>query len=68
MLIASLFIIVRNWNQFKQTSVGTGSISYGMYVAEFSAAIQRDNMYLLSGKIFTKYYHKKEGYKIVWIM
>lgn len=34
-----------------------------MYVAEFSAAIQRDNMYLLSGKIFTKYYHKKRRLK-----
>lgn len=34
-----------------------------MYAVEYSAAIQNDNMYLLSGKMFIKCYHKKRRLK-----
>lgn len=37
-----------------------------MYAVEYNAAIQNNNMYLLSGKMLAKYYHRKD-YKTIWI-
>lgn len=34
-----------------------------MYAMEYNAATQNDNVYLLSGKMFTKHYGKKEFIK-----
>ena len=34
-----------------------------MYAMEYNTAIQNDNIYLLSGKMFIKCYHEKKAIK-----